>query len=159
MNWIGIKQSLTISTQTCKTCIDSVWVQQSFVRNNIKDVYHQKINDFITKNNFTKISNNHTNRQQKAIKNAINECKITIRQPDKRKYINMNPKAPHLYGTIKLHKADKPIRPIVNWKNSPGYKLAVHLVKLLEHTIQLPNVFNILTNSMELSKTREATRC
>jgi hypothetical protein len=53
----------------------------------------------------------------------------------------MNPKAPHLYGTIKLHKADKPIRPIINWKNSPGYKL--HLVKLLKHTIQLPNVFNI----------------
>jgi hypothetical protein len=61
-----------------------------------KDVYHQKINDFITKNNFTKISNNHNNRQQKAIKNAINEHKITIRQPDKWKYINMNPKAPHL---------------------------------------------------------------
>jgi hypothetical protein len=55
----------------------------------------------------------------------------------------MNLKAPRMYGTIKLHKADKPIRPIVNWKNSPGYRLAGYLVKLLKHTIQLPNVFNV----------------
>jgi hypothetical protein len=68
---------------------------------------------------------------------------MTIKQHDKWKYININPKAPHLYGTIKLHTADKPNRPIVNWKNSPGYKLAIHLVKLLKHTVQLPNVFNI----------------
>jgi sugar (pentulose or hexulose) kinase len=55
----------------------------------------------------------------------------------------MNPTAPHLHGTIKLHKEDKPIRPIVNWKNSPGYKLAVHLAKILKQTIQLPNAFNV----------------
>jgi hypothetical protein len=103
-----------------------------------KDEYHQKI-DFITPNKFTKVPNNHTNKQQKAIKTAIIACKITIRQTEKWKYTNMNPKAPHKYGTIKLHKAEKPIRPIVNWINSPGYKLAVHLVKLLKHTIQLPN--------------------
>jgi uncharacterized protein (DUF952 family) len=69
-------------------------------------------------NNFTKVSNNHTNKQQKAIKTAINACKMTIKQQNKWKYINMNPKAPHLYGTIKLHKADKPIRPIVLEKQS-----------------------------------------
>jgi hypothetical protein len=55
----------------------------------------------------------------------------------------MNPKAPHVHDTIKLHKSDKPIRPIVNWKGSPGYKLAMHLAKLLKYTIQLPNVFNM----------------
>jgi hypothetical protein len=84
-----------------------------------------------------------------SIKTTINACKMTIKQHDKWKYINANPKALHLYGTIKLHKADKPIRPIVNWKNSPGYKLAVHLVKLVKRTIQLPNVFN-LPNSEKL---------
>jgi hypothetical protein len=52
-----------------------------------KDVYHQKINDFITQNKFTKIPNNHTNKQQKAIKTAINTCKMTIKQTDKWKYI------------------------------------------------------------------------
>jgi hypothetical protein len=105
--------------------------------------YHQKIKDFITQNNFTKVPNNHTNKQQKAIKAAINECKITIKQTEKWKYTNMNPIAPRIHGTIKLHKENKPIRPIVDWKNSPGYKLAIHLVKLLKQTIQLPNVFNV----------------
>jgi hypothetical protein len=55
----------------------------------------------------------------------------------------MNPKAPHIHGTIKLHKEGKPIRPIVNWKGSPGYKLAIYLAKLLKHTIHLPNAFNV----------------
>jgi hypothetical protein len=55
----------------------------------------------------------------------------------------MNPETPHIHGTIILHKDDKPIRPIVNWKNSPGYKLATLLVKQLKNTIQLPNAFNI----------------
>jgi hypothetical protein len=36
----------------------------------------------------------------------------------------MNPIAPYIYGTIKLHKEHKPVRPIVNWKDSQGYKLA-----------------------------------
>jgi hypothetical protein len=37
---------------------------------------------------------------------------------------NMNPEA---HGTIKLHKENKPIRPTVNWKNNPGYKVATYL--------------------------------
>jgi hypothetical protein len=89
------------------------------------------------------VPNNYNNKQQKAIKTAINTCKITIIQTDKWKYTHMNPKAPHMYGTIKLHKAEKCIRPIVNWKNSPGYKLAKYLEKLLKNTTQLPNVFNV----------------
>jgi hypothetical protein len=56
---------------------------------------------------------------------------------------NMNPEAPHILGTLKLHKENKSIRPIVNWKNSPGYKLATHLAKLLKDIIHLPNAFNI----------------
>jgi hypothetical protein len=70
--------------------------------------------DFITQNKFTKIRDNYTNIQQKDIKTVINTCKIAIRQQDKWKYTIMNPKAPHIHGTIKLHKEEKPIRPIVN---------------------------------------------
>jgi hypothetical protein len=61
----------------------------------------------------------------------------------------MNPEAPQILGTIKLHKENKPIKPIINWKNSPGYKLATHVSKLLKHGIQLPNIFNVI-NSKEL---------
>jgi hypothetical protein len=108
-----------------------------------KDDYLQKVQNFISKNNFTKAPNNHTTKLHKHINTTINECKITIRPTDRWKYKNMNPTAPRLHGTIKLHKEGNPIRPVVNWKNSPGYKLATHLTKILKETIQLPNAFNI----------------
>jgi hypothetical protein len=67
----------------------------------------------------------------------------------------MNPKAPYIFGSIKLHKIDKPIRPIVNWRNSPGYKLAVHLAKILKYTIRLPNAFNIQNSNMLMTSLKQ----
>jgi hypothetical protein len=70
----------------------------------------------------------------------------------------MNPSAPHIYGTIKLHKQGKPICPIVNWIDSPAYKLAKHLSTILTDILQLPNAFNVqntstLAHSLKLIKT------
>jgi hypothetical protein len=61
----------------------------------------------------------------------------------------MNPQAPEIHGTIKLHKDNIPIRPIVNWKNSPGYKLAQLVTSTLSTTLQLPYAFNI-NNTLSL---------
>jgi hypothetical protein len=55
----------------------------------------------------------------------------------------MNPRAPHIHGTIKLHKQENPVSTIVNWKVSPGYKLVKHLNIILNNTLQLPNAFNV----------------
>jgi len=55
----------------------------------------------------------------------------------------MNPTAPNIRGLPKLHKIDCPIRPIVNWKGAPAYKLAKHLSKILQLHIPLPNAFNV----------------
>jgi hypothetical protein len=55
----------------------------------------------------------------------------------------MNPIAPTLHGTIKLHKPNTPIRPIINWKNAPAYGLAKKLSKLLQYPLKLPKVYNI----------------
>jgi hypothetical protein len=72
----------------------------------------------------------------------------------------MNPSAPHIHGTIKLHKQEKYIRPIVNWIDSPSYKLAKHLNIILKNILQLPNAFNVqnnntLAHSLKLSKINE----
>jgi hypothetical protein len=83
----------------------------------------------------TIVTKDHTNILEKTIRGAINTCGNIIRYADKWKYVNMNPDAPRIHGTIKLHKENKPIRPIVNWKNSPRYKLASHLGKLLKSII------------------------
>jgi hypothetical protein len=69
----------------------------------------------------------------------------------------MNTKAPHIYGTIKLHRQGKPIRQIVNWIHSPAYKLTKHLNTILTKMLQLPNAFNVqntstVTHSLKLIK-------
>jgi hypothetical protein len=47
---------------------------------------------------------------------------------------NMNPTAPNLHATMKLHKVNTHVRPVITWKNDPAYELAKHLTK----TTQLP---------------------
>jgi hypothetical protein len=55
----------------------------------------------------------------------------------------MNPKAPHIYGTINLHKQTQPIRPIVNFKDSPANKLSKFISTNLKDIMQLPNTYNV----------------
>jgi hypothetical protein len=68
----------------------------------------------------------------------------------------MNPSAPHIYGTIKLHKQENPIRPIVNWRDSPHYTIA----KTPKYSIKLPPTLNVqytnmLTQSLNQIKINE----
>jgi hypothetical protein len=99
----NIKIEVTIST-TDTLCIakSQLYVLQA-------KAVDDQVDEFITQNNFTKLASNHTNKQQNAIKTAINTCNQTIRQTDKWKYINMNPEAPHIHGTIKLPKDQNPL--------------------------------------------------
>jgi hypothetical protein len=59
----------------------------------------------------------------------------------------MKPQAPQIYGTVKLHKPNMPIRPTINWTDSPRYKVAKLINTLLNTTLQLPNVYNIPNTS------------
>lgn len=69
---------------------------------------------------------------------------MSITQKDKRwKYINLSPTPPMIRGLIKIHKADSPITPIVNWKNAPAYRLTKMLSKKLGIYIPLPYTFNV----------------
>jgi hypothetical protein len=75
----------------------------------------------------------------------------------------MNPSAPQIHGTIKLHKQEKSIRHIVNSIDSSGYKLTKHLNIILNNTLQLPNAFNVqntstLAHSLKLIKINEDIR-
>jgi len=55
-----------------------------------------------------------------------------IHKDEKWKYIYLNPSPPMIRGLIKIHKTDSPVRPIINWKNAPAYKLATKLSNELE---------------------------
>jgi hypothetical protein len=59
------------------------------------------------------------------------------------KYTNMNPTAPSLHATTKLHEPNTPIRPIINWKNAPACELAKQLAKTLHNYLNLPYTYNV----------------
>jgi hypothetical protein len=68
----------------------------------------------------------------------------------------MKPSAPSIKGLIKLHKADQPIRPVVNWRNAPAYRLSRLFTDKTNYMAPLPNYLN-LKNSQDLLKKLEAT--
>jgi hypothetical protein len=108
-----------------------------------KEDYNSKVEEFITNNNYTKLSYDITNKLQRSIKNRLNNCNNIINKNNKWKYSNMNPKAPQIYGTVKLHTEHKPVRPVVNWRNSPGYKLAKYIATQLSEKLRLPYICNV----------------
>jgi hypothetical protein len=48
-----------------------------------------------------------------------------------------------------------PIRPIVNWKQAPAYKIAKLLSKKLQQYIPLPNTFNVKNSTHLIQDLRE----
>jgi len=57
---------------------------------------------------------------------------------------------PTLKAQLKLHKTDIPIRPVINNRTEPAYKLARYLTKILEQYVSLNNYFSV-TNSANLA--------
>jgi hypothetical protein len=53
----------------------------------------------------------------------------------------MKPQAPYLNALIKTYKVDKPIRPVINNKHAPSYKLAEFLNRQLNQMINLPYTY------------------
>jgi hypothetical protein len=68
----------------------------------------------------------------------------------------MNPSAPTIRGLIKIHKSDMPIRPVVNWKNAPAYKLSRLLTSKINQLSPLPYTFNV-RNSVSLIRELKQT--
>jgi hypothetical protein len=81
----------------------------------------------------------------------FNECQLILQKDKRWKYINLNPPPPVIRGLIKIHKEDSSIRPIVNWKNAPAYRLAEMLSEKLGIYIPLPYTFNV-KNTVHLLK-------
>ena len=58
-----------------------------------------------------------------------------------------------LYGTTKVHKADKPVRPIVSMVNTPEYRLAKYLDKTIKPFI--PSKYSIASNAEFMQKLKD----
>jgi hypothetical protein len=86
--------------------------------------YENKIGKFISDNNCHTVAAHPTNTFQTQVRNTVKQNKTLIPKYRRWKYINMNPHAPSIKGLIKIHKQDQPIRPVVNWRNTPAYQLS-----------------------------------
>lgn len=47
-------------------------------------------------------------------KNVIKKCPNIFSSKEQFKFLQMNPRAPSLYGLPKIHKQDRPVRPVVS---------------------------------------------
>ena len=84
-----------------------------------------KIEQFIVASNLTKIKFS-LDEYNRKIRKAIKSNPLVIQGDPERLFV-MNYALPRLYGQIKMHKPDNPIRPVVAYYTDPSYLLAKYL--------------------------------
>jgi hypothetical protein len=67
----------------------------------------------------------------------------------------MNLSAPTIKGLIKIQKPGHPIRPIVNWRNAPAYKLARLLTHQIRQLAPLPHTYNVNNTTDLINKLKD----
>lgn len=111
-----------------------------------KKDYVDKTLDFLNLNNMRPLNKDPTNKFQNRIKSALKDLRYTFKESEKFKLINMNPSAPTLKSLPKIHKENVPIRPIINCRSAPSYKLAKFLQQYLKMNYVFSNNRNILSS-------------
>lgn len=114
------------------------------------DEYSKKVHTFLTDNNFHLLQKDLTSKYQKLIQKTLQQCNLII-DKQKIKYLNQKkPLPPTLRAQPKLHQPNIPNRPAINNMNSPTYKIAKHLVGILNKHLTLNNYHNV-KNSTNLA--------
>jgi hypothetical protein len=112
--------------------------------------YSDKVNSFLLANNFNTLSRDPTEKFQKSTHKTMQDCHLIVDKHQIKHLIQKKPAPPNLKAQLKLHKADIPIRPVINNRTAPAYKLAKYLNKILSQHITLHNQY-IATNSTNLA--------
>ena len=73
-----------------------------------------------------------------------------INKKQKQYLTQKKPQPPNLGAQIKLHKPGQPIRPVVNNRNAPAYKISKLLVNRLNNLLNLRNHY-IVKDSIALA--------
>jgi hypothetical protein len=105
--------------------------------------YESKIQNFINENKFHKTDIDPTKTYQNQIRNTVKQSKLLIPSNSTWKYTNVNSSTPTIRGLIKTHKPDLPIRPVVNWKSTPAYKLSRTFTQKINELAPLPYAFKV----------------
>jgi len=112
--------------------------------------YSEKVNSFLLANNFDTLTRDLTEKFKKSIHKAMQDCNLIVDKRQIKHLIQKKPAPPNLKAQLKLHKADIPIRPVINNGTATAYKLARYLNKILSQHIALHNQY-VATNSTSLA--------
>lgn len=111
--------------------------------------YEEKMLDFLNRSG-AKPSNFNLANYNKEIRAAIKCSTLVIRNQGK-DLLQMCVATPRLYGQIKLHKKDHPIRPVVAYFSDPAFHLSKYLAKWFR-TLAAFDPQHTVKNSIELAK-------
>ncbi|XP_067630502.1 uncharacterized protein [Eurosta solidaginis] len=125
-----------------------------------KEQYISKTEDLIGEMKCRRMREDPTDEYQKQIKVAIKNATNIVDSNMAYRLVQMNPSAPPLVVLPKIHKPDTPMRPIINFKSAPCYKLSKYLKTILIDTLELRNEYAIAntTELIERLETVELTR-
>ena len=109
--------------------------------------YSEKVNSFLSASNFNTLTKDPMQKFQKSIHKV---CNLIVDKCQIKHLVQKKPAPPNLKAQLKLHKTDIPIRPVINNKTAPAYKLAKYLNKILSQHITLHNQY-VVTSSTNLA--------
>lgn len=114
-----------------------------------EEEYIRKTLEFFTDNDITEIQKDPTKTFQTKLKSQLKNTHFLLTDCEKKYCTIMNPRAPKLRSQPKIHKKNCPIRPIVNSRNSPGYKITNKLNQILAKMYTYTENYSI-KNSQQL---------
>jgi Reverse transcriptase (RNA-dependent DNA polymerase) len=117
-----------------------------------KTEYINKVIQFIDDSESIRLKNDPTQKFQRNLNKTLKNCPITIPPNSKARFLNMNPSAPILYGLLKLHKPNIPIRPVASFIQAPTYKICKLLNSLLPKKLNFQPRYTVKNSSDLVSK-------
>lgn len=111
--------------------------------------YITKTEQLIKDTECKKVKKDPTDEYQTKIKEIIRRATRIIKPDISHTLTMMNPSAPSMIALPKIHKPNTPMRPIINYKSAPSYKLSKYIKTVLKDTLDLEYKHTI-TNTTEL---------
>jgi hypothetical protein len=112
--------------------------------------YSEKVHSFLTASNFIILTKDPKEKFHNLIHKTMQESNLIIDKKQIKFLTQKKASSPTLKAQLKFHKTNVPIRPVINNRRAPAYKLARYLNKTLDQYILLHNYFNV-TNSTNLA--------
>ena len=99
------------------------------------DEYERKAQDLLGNHPFRKVSRNPTRRNEKRVndglKRLVDKGAVDKETYDKLCVPGCGSQPPRFYGLVKVHKPDRPLRPVVSAVGSATYKLSKYINRIL----------------------------